>query len=69
MARKQDIRHPSDAVMAYPSSEYIRDGVDESSGSDNPAFTFERTGVTHLVQAWFAQGHSVSLFFKLTFFI
>ena len=70
MARERDIRHPDDAVMAYPSSssaEYVREGVDELSGLLDPAIIFERTGVTHLVHCWFAQGRSVSPFFRIHF--
>ena len=38
--------------------EYIRDGVE-----DVGEFGRERTGVTHLVHAWYQQGHSVFFLF------
>jgi hypothetical protein len=62
VANEKDAHHSDEKVMQYPTSktdseiEYVREGIQVHDQS----FEYERTGVTHLVHAWHAQGHKVT---------
>jgi hypothetical protein len=52
VVNERDIRHPDEEILFYDiNKEFIpREGIRYTPGA-------ERTGVTHLVDAWFAQAH------------